>query len=234
MDVMQEYSKWGIAVLAYQTLGVVYGDLGTSPLYVYPTIQIDSPQEEDFLGILSLIFWTLTMIGLVKYVFIVLQANDHGDGKHSNWPRCSFDKVQTWKCSRWMYLYSSSMFWLKIGRSIWGLIIILGTLVNNMQEELLLFILCYVSMQILARMLGRSCKSMNLMCCWVFMVALGSLAPSAFWRVVCFGRKCCFLLSCWAQVWLLVMVSSHLQSLVWMMTSAWNDFQSLLTKSFPY
>jgi KUP system potassium uptake protein len=84
MDVIQEYSKWGLAVLAYQTLGVVYGDLGTSPLYVYPTIQIRSPQEEDFLGILSLIFWTLTMIGLVKYVFIVLQANDHGDGKHSN------------------------------------------------------------------------------------------------------------------------------------------------------
>lgn len=123
---------------------------------------------------------------------------------------------------------------LRLGGAFWGLILILRTMVNNMQEELLLFILCYVSMQILARMLGRSCKSMNLMCCWVFMVALGSLAPSAFWRVVCFGRKCCFLLSCWAQVWLLVMVSSHLQSLVWMMTSAWNDFQSLLTKRFPY
>ncbi|KAJ7525557.1 hypothetical protein O6H91_17G056600 [Diphasiastrum complanatum] len=72
--------KWGNLVLAYQTLGVVYGDLGTSPLYVFPTVSISSPQEEDILGILSIIFWSLTLMGLLKYVFIVLQADDHGEG----------------------------------------------------------------------------------------------------------------------------------------------------------
>ncbi|KAJ7524970.1 hypothetical protein O6H91_17G030200 [Diphasiastrum complanatum] len=76
----KNYGKWGNLVLAYQTLGVVYGDLGTSPLYVFPTVSMSSPQEEDLLGILSIIFWTLTLMGLLKYVFIVLQADDHGEG----------------------------------------------------------------------------------------------------------------------------------------------------------
>nr|BAO53206.1 potassium transporter [Cryptomeria japonica] len=67
-------------LLAYQTLGVVYGDLGTSPLYTYSSIAIENPEEKDLLGILSMIFWTLTMIALVKYVFIVIRADDHGEG----------------------------------------------------------------------------------------------------------------------------------------------------------
>ncbi|BBM98154.1 KUP system potassium uptake protein [Marchantia polymorpha subsp. ruderalis] len=66
--------------LAFRTLGVVYGDLGTSPLYVYPTINVTNPTESDFLGILSLIFWTLTLIGILKYTLIVLRADDHGEG----------------------------------------------------------------------------------------------------------------------------------------------------------
>lgn len=67
-------------MLAYQSLGVVYGDIGTSPLYVMSSVNFKDPTEEDFLGILSLIFWTLTLIPLIKYVFIVLRADDHGEG----------------------------------------------------------------------------------------------------------------------------------------------------------
>lgn len=68
-------------VYAYQTLGVVYGDLGTSPLYVYPTIHFrNAPNEADYLGVLSMIFWTLTLVGLLKYTYIVLDADDHGEG----------------------------------------------------------------------------------------------------------------------------------------------------------
>eukprot|EP01018_Ginkgo_biloba_P028658 Gb_13410 [translate_table: standard] len=67
-------------VLAYQTLGVVFGGLGTSPLYVYPSINLKSPDEKDYLGILSLMFWTLSMIGVLKYVCIALHADDHGEG----------------------------------------------------------------------------------------------------------------------------------------------------------
>lgn len=67
-------------LLAYQTLGIVYGDIGTSPLYVFSSIGLENPQEKEILGCLSLIFWTLTMIALVKYVMIVLRADDHGEG----------------------------------------------------------------------------------------------------------------------------------------------------------
>lgn len=77
---MQDYSKLGTVVLAFQTLGVVFGGLGTSPLYVWPTIQLDSPNEDDFLGVMSLLFWTVTLIALVKYGLIILNADDHGEG----------------------------------------------------------------------------------------------------------------------------------------------------------
>ncbi|KAJ0979758.1 hypothetical protein J5N97_015232 [Dioscorea zingiberensis] len=67
--------------LAFQSLGVVYGDIGTSPLYVYATtFQEGIRHEDDILGVLSLIFYTITLITLFKYGFIVLQANDHGHG----------------------------------------------------------------------------------------------------------------------------------------------------------
>ncbi|XP_042491356.1 potassium transporter 26-like [Macadamia integrifolia] len=68
------------ALLAYQSLGVVYGDIGTSPLYVFSSITLENPGEKDILGILSLIFWTLTLVALVKYVLIVLRADDYGEG----------------------------------------------------------------------------------------------------------------------------------------------------------
>lgn len=77
---MQDYSRWGTVVLAFQTLGVVFGGLGTSPLYVWPTIQLDNPNEDDFLGVMSLLFWTVTLIALVKYGLIILNADDHGEG----------------------------------------------------------------------------------------------------------------------------------------------------------
>lgn len=83
MDCKQDYGKWGTLVLAYQTLGVVFGGLVTSPLYVWPTIQISDPGETEFLGVLSLIFWTFTLVALVKYGFIVINADDHGEGSFS-------------------------------------------------------------------------------------------------------------------------------------------------------
>ncbi|BBH09572.1 K+ uptake transporter 3 [Prunus dulcis] len=71
-------------ILAYQSLGVVYGDLSTSPLYVYTSTFIGKLQnhnnEEVIFGAFSLIFWTLTLIPLLKYVFILLSADDNGEG----------------------------------------------------------------------------------------------------------------------------------------------------------
>ncbi|KAL8257428.1 hypothetical protein R6Q59_029469 [Mikania micrantha] len=71
-------------VLAYQSLGVVYGDLSISPIYVYKsTFSEDihhSETNEEIFGVLSFVFWTLTLVPLFKYVFIVLRADDNGEG----------------------------------------------------------------------------------------------------------------------------------------------------------
>lgn len=73
-----------VLVLAYQSLGVVYGDLSTSPLYVYKSTFAEdiehSDTNEEIFGVLSFVFWTLTLIPLLKYVFIVLRADDNGEG----------------------------------------------------------------------------------------------------------------------------------------------------------
>ncbi|KAI3491970.1 hypothetical protein L1887_43607 [Cichorium endivia] len=67
--------------LAFQSLGVVYGDLGTSPLYVfYNTFPKGINDTEDVVGALSLIIYSLTLIPLIKYVFIVCRASDNGQG----------------------------------------------------------------------------------------------------------------------------------------------------------
>ncbi|XVF44038.1 hypothetical protein PTKIN_Ptkin02bG0088200 [Pterospermum kingtungense] len=73
-----------VLTLAFQSLGVVYGDLSTSPLYVYKsTFEEDiqhSETNEEIYGVLSFVFWTLTLVPLLKYVFIVLRADDNGEG----------------------------------------------------------------------------------------------------------------------------------------------------------
>ncbi|KAB2011572.1 hypothetical protein ES319_D09G029600v1 [Gossypium barbadense] len=73
-----------VLTLAYQSLGVVYGDLSTSPLYVYKSAFAEdihhSETNEEIYGVLSFVFWTLTLMPLLKYVFIVLKADDNGEG----------------------------------------------------------------------------------------------------------------------------------------------------------
>ncbi|KAL7229900.1 hypothetical protein ACSBR2_008453 [Camellia fascicularis] len=76
----KDYTPLQTLLLAYQSLGIVYGDIGTSPLYVLSSVEFKDPVEDDILGIFSLIFWTLTLIPLIKYVFIVLRADDNGEG----------------------------------------------------------------------------------------------------------------------------------------------------------
>ncbi|UQC86103.1 potassium uptake protein [Colletotrichum lupini] len=66
--------------LAYQSIGVIYGDIGTSPLYVYSSTFTDLPTKNDLIQVLSLIIWSLTLMVTVKYVFIVLHADNEGEG----------------------------------------------------------------------------------------------------------------------------------------------------------
>ncbi|MCC6455669.1 MAG: potassium transporter Kup [Caldilineaceae bacterium] len=73
-----------LALLALGALGVVYGDIGTSPLYAFresfhQTYGI-APRPENVLGILSLIFWALITIISVKYLVFVLRADNQGEG----------------------------------------------------------------------------------------------------------------------------------------------------------
>lgn len=68
--------------LAFQSLGVVYGDIGTSPLYVLASAFPNGiNHKDDILGSLSIIYYTILIFPLLKYVFIVLRANDNGNGK---------------------------------------------------------------------------------------------------------------------------------------------------------
>ncbi|GMN64035.1 hypothetical protein TIFTF001_033105 [Ficus carica] len=78
----KKFSAIMVLQLAFQSLGVVYGDLGTSPLYVFYNTFPDGVEDpEDLVGALSLIIYSLTLIPLLKYVLIVCRANDNGQGK---------------------------------------------------------------------------------------------------------------------------------------------------------
>src|SRR6202035_753707 len=64
-------------------LGIVYGDLGTSPLYTLQTVIAGAGGRLDVaaaLGILSLIFWALVITVSVKYCVFVMRADNHGEG----------------------------------------------------------------------------------------------------------------------------------------------------------
>ena len=67
------------------TIGIVYGDIGTSPLYVMKSILkgnggIAHVNEDFILGALSLIIWTITLLTTVKYVLIAMRADNNGEG----------------------------------------------------------------------------------------------------------------------------------------------------------
>ena len=67
------------------TLGIVYGDIGTSPLYVMNSIigdqgSVDQTSPNFVIGTISLIFWTLMIITTIKYVIITMKADNNGEG----------------------------------------------------------------------------------------------------------------------------------------------------------
>jgi len=66
--------------LAYQSIGVIYGDIGTSPLYVFSGVFTAPPARDDVIGVLSLIIWSLLVMVTLKYVIIILHADNEGEG----------------------------------------------------------------------------------------------------------------------------------------------------------
>ncbi|KAK5658944.1 hypothetical protein OQA88_1761 [Cercophora sp. LCS_1] len=77
----QVFKGWTLLWLSYQSIGVIYGDIGTSPLYVYSSTFLDgAPGYDDLLEVLSVIIWSLTLMVTLKYVFIILHADNEGEG----------------------------------------------------------------------------------------------------------------------------------------------------------
>src|SRR5438445_9470310 len=68
--------------LMIAALGVVYGDIGTSPLYAVrqSLLAFDDTSEHAILGALSLIFWSLVLVVTVKYVAVIMRADNRGEG----------------------------------------------------------------------------------------------------------------------------------------------------------
>src|SRR5712671_7011097 len=68
--------------LALAALGVVYGDIGTSPLYAVRQSLVDfgDLSEHAILGALSLIIWALALVVTVKYVLVIMRADNRGEG----------------------------------------------------------------------------------------------------------------------------------------------------------
>lgn len=72
-----QLSKAGVLI----ALGIIYGDIGTSPIYTLKFIIGDRPiTEELVLGGLSCVFWTLTLITTIKYIYLALNADNKGEG----------------------------------------------------------------------------------------------------------------------------------------------------------
>lgn len=66
--------------LAYQSVGAIYGDIGTSPLYVYSSTFTAPPSYDDLLQVLSVVVWSLTIMVTLKYILIILHADNQGEG----------------------------------------------------------------------------------------------------------------------------------------------------------
>jgi KUP system potassium uptake protein len=73
----------GLGALTLGALGVVFGDIGTSPLYAMQAVFLTEgikADENDVYGIISLVFWSITIIVSIKYVTVIMRADNEGEG----------------------------------------------------------------------------------------------------------------------------------------------------------
>lgn len=78
------HQKESLALLTLTAMGVVFGDIGTSPLYALRECFLGEhaflPTTENIYGILSLFFWSLTIVISIKYVIFIMRADNRGEG----------------------------------------------------------------------------------------------------------------------------------------------------------
>src|SRR5271156_5228100 len=79
------HSTAGFGALTLGSIGVVYGDIGTSPLYALREAVVAASAggavtPQAVLGVISLILWALIIVVTLKYVLILLRADNHGEG----------------------------------------------------------------------------------------------------------------------------------------------------------
>ncbi|MDQ1815065.1 potassium transporter Kup [Massilia sp. CCM 9210] len=100
-----QHKKSSLAALTLAAVGIVYGDIGTSPLYTLKAVfhedhglALNTP---NLLGIISLIFWGLTLIVSLKYVTLVLRADNRGEGGIMALMALALNSVT--KASKWYF-----------------------------------------------------------------------------------------------------------------------------------
>ncbi|RAP35001.1 potassium transporter Kup [Legionella quinlivanii] len=99
---------------ALAALGIVYGDIGTSPLYAIKETLGDLPiNRVDVLGVLSLIFWSLIIIISIKYLIVIFRADNEGEG--GGLALLALLKQQQSKHRHWFYLIAIFTAGLLIG-----------------------------------------------------------------------------------------------------------------------
>ena len=102
-----DHQRQGILKLAVGAIGIVFGDIGTSPIYAFrETFAGHHPIAPDPLhihGVLSLIFWSMMIVVTIKYVVVIMRADNKGEGA-------------AWRCS----LSSAARFRSADGRPGWS------------------------------------------------------------------------------------------------------------------
>jgi len=100
-----QHKKSSLVALTLAAVGIVYGDIGTSPLYTLKTVFLAEHglalTHENLLGVVSLIFWGLTLIISLKYVTLVLRADNRGEGGIMALMALALSSVS--KNSRWTF-----------------------------------------------------------------------------------------------------------------------------------
>ena len=109
-----------LSALVFGALGVVYGDIGTSPLYSFrEALRVAGSDgtvlREDVLGVLSLIVWALTLVVTVKYVTFVLRADAPTPAKKLEADLCWFDDEPLSPQRKYLLKQATSTVYVKVG-----------------------------------------------------------------------------------------------------------------------